>query len=786
MRFLAWVSISIVLIALSAENTAHADSFGEVQIHILSSASKVALSGARVELVGSSFKSIYSFESDHDGAVSVQSLPAGIYRLEVRHEGYETFVDSIEVRSGQIADLDVALRPLNVIASVHSKKIRNAYVNIVTDHSTLRKFSPTLIDALQNVGGVQVAQVNGIGALFSIAGQDVSSTRYQINGVPLAGSGAALAVNTDLLAQAAIDEANDVVSFLYLSPTQNPTYVEQFSSGGFGSNFSKLTAQGTTGVTGFAFARTDRRQASLLNGKTYLDLSGQSYDHSGDAQTLGNYVKATGPIGSWVGAIQGDFSTSATSPIPTFFAGDLPAGYGPGERTNTVSSNVITSANGSLGIGGAGASISLSTFSVQSTDDARQRRIEGLSFPMLTDSQAIGNSLGAEVVSSTPFFSEQLAVEDQTSRQLSQTVLGSALPERDVFATTTYEGSVDLSHNRPRNGSDSFTIDVTRSDRGDLGLDIRSVLHRRPTIDDDLSISGAYGSRVVIPDAVAQTLADPKSADFDCVGQTISLQAPGDTVATPRSANLSVGWVHQLARTQVSVLGYANSVSHALLTNALVPAALEPGGFLSPTFVGQLQSAYHSSGGCGGPTPTADRIFFLQNVANISALYSGGTIDLSRTLNRSTTVELTYTYTGARITAEDRRLQGLFSPYVVGAQLPGVAPQSVTATVDMLLGRRGVEGLLNYRWTSADNARNLPPYGSYSFGLIRPVSRAISLSIVGTNLSNSYAGAFVSPRDAVNLPTISGVLFPTLASPLRPSTLFVEFTVKQSKDDDTN
>jgi hypothetical protein len=87
--------------------------------------------------------------------------------------------------------------------------------------------------------------------------------------------------------------------------------------------------------------------------------------------------------------------------------------------------------------------------------------------------------------------------------------------------------------------------------------------------------------------------------------------------------------------------------------------------------------------------------------------------------------------------------------------------------------------LLHYQWSSANNARNLPAFGEYSFGFVRPIRRAATLSVVATNLTNTYAGAFASPLHAVGLPTTSGALFPTLASPLRPAVLFVQFTFKQ-------
>ncbi|MHB8416181.1 MAG: carboxypeptidase regulatory-like domain-containing protein [Acidiferrobacteraceae bacterium] len=780
-RVRVWVAACCF--ALLSQGVAAATGPGQLWLRIESSTTRDPIAGAHVVVVGSSAGAIATAISDAAGRVRLQSLIPSIYRVEVRARSYDMYVGSVEVRSGRIARLHVSLAPgLTMIANVVSHANRLPYLDVVSPNSAIRKYSPSLLEALQSLGGVQVTQVNGVGSLLAVNGQDPTSTSYSVNGVSLAGSGAGLAVNTDLLQQVSIDQANDAVSFLYLNPTQAPRYLEQISTGGFGSGLTKFSAQGTSGQIGFAFVYADRRQSSMLDGQTYEDLSGLDYRHSGDAISRGNYLKITGPVGSWSAGIQGDFSLSSTSPIPTYFAGSVPAGYGPGETIDAVTSNVVATANGSLGASGVGASISAGYWEDQSTDDARSRRIEGYALPMLSHSIATGRSIGAELMQTTPYFTQTEELSALLLSDDARITLGKAAPVENATASTDYHLSFDLTHYARNDRRFAISLEADASPGAGTDAQIVPSLRFKASARDSVTLSATYGNSIVVPVGV-QPLADPAGASFDCAGKTISIPGPGDRTARPSHIGATVGWIQSQGKLQVSMLGYVRSVSGAMLTNALVPLSLEPPGFVPNSFANALATDYHTFGGCSGAAPSPDRIFIVQDVAGLSMLYGGGTFDVTRPVGRNSTLELTYNYTGAHVVGTDPRLKGSFSPYIVGQQLPNIAPQTVGVTLDTLLDRRGTEALMHFQWTSTGNQRNLPSYGQYSFALIRPLSRAASLSIVATNLSNNYAGAFVSPLNAIGLPTNSGAIFPTLASPLRPATLFAQLTFKQRHSD---
>ena len=756
---------------------AGAEEPGDVVVHVASAQTHLPLTGARVLLVGSAAGKVMALRTDETGVARLKSLAPGLYSIEVGSNDFDTVRDRIEARAGQTNDVFVELRPLQFIGSVRARPVRTAYVDKVSERTAVRKFSPSLVEALGNLGGVQITQINGIGSLIALHGEDPSNTRYEISGVPLAGSGAGLAVNTDLLAEASVDQANDVISFQYLNPTAQPRYVAQESDGGFGSGLTRLTAQGSVGAVGFAAARADRRQDSILNNQAYRDLSGYDYRHSGELFTKGNYLKLSAPLGHWVSTVQGDFSTSVTSPIPTYFAGDLPAGYGPGEHAFSQTSNVVASANGPLGMRGAGGSVSTSFWRARYLDDASSRMIATLPFPLTSDDRSAGSTLTLAAVAATPFFSQRLAVIRRATEQTSAVRIGSASLTTTRFSSVGYDLSLNLDHNGKNDSLYAVAVEGMSTQGRGYGLSLRPSLRLKPSPNDDVSVAANYGSRAIVPDQVTKALVDASAANFDCSGRLIALQGPGDTSAEPHNIGANAGWVHRGGRSQVSVFAYATRISNAMLTNAMVPLSLEPAGYASPAFVNTIRAGYEKLGGCHGLAPASDRILFVQNVAGLSALYSGAIIDVSRTFSWAT-VDVRYSHTGALVTAADRRLTGPLSPYIVGSQIPNVPLHTVGVTIDSRLDKRGTEALLHYQWTSNNNQRNLPGYGEYSFGLVRPLGAGAELSIVATNLSSTYPGAFVSPRDAVSLPTVSGQPFPTLTAPLRPSTVFVQVTFK--------
>jgi hypothetical protein len=120
----------------------------------------------------------------------------------------------------------------------------------------------------------------------------------------------------------------------------------------------------------------------------------------------------------------------------------------------------------------------------------------------------------------------------------------------------------------------------------------------------------------------------------------------------------------------------------------------------------------------------------------------------------------------AALRSSDARLYSQRSPYVIGRQLPYVAPVQASVTFDYLIGSRS-EVLGNVLILSGNNDRNLPAYPLLTIGAVRQFSPTASLTVVASNVSHTYTDVFASPRYAVPLTSFNGTKIFTVGSPLQ-------------------
>jgi len=76
--------------------------------------------------------------------------------------------------------------------------------------------------------------------------------------------------------------------------------------------------------------------------------------------------------------------------------------------------------------------------------------------------------------------------------------------------------------------------------------------------------------------------------------------------------------------------------------------------------------------------------------------------------------------------------------------------------------------------------RNLPAYSVYNAALEYRPSASVKLTLLATNIANTYSGDFVSSRFSVPLATSHGPMLPTLAAPLTGARLFFNANFKIS------
>ena len=97
-----------------------------------------------VELVSESNQFRQTFRTDEAGTLDAQRLPFGVYRLEVKRDGFATLSQSVEIRSAVPRELNVKLSVAGVDTSVN-----------VTDQDTL--IDPARVGAVSQIGSEAIA-----------------------------------------------------------------------------------------------------------------------------------------------------------------------------------------------------------------------------------------------------------------------------------------------------------------------------------------------------------------------------------------------------------------------------------------------------------------------------------------------------------------------------------------------------------------------------------------------------------------------------------------------------
>ena len=546
---------------------------------------------ARVFVVGTGKSASYQAISDGTGAARFV-LPDGRYWVSAEASGYDTAREAVDVTAGTTRDVDVVLVRLQEIGSTHSRI--SSSVRVSAPGTAARKLSPDLVDALNSIAGV--AAISGAGSLglrVSLGGEDESLTQYSFGGAALPANAAALSINTDLVQSVQIDQSRELVRFIGLGPTATPVTNLRVRGGSYGTALNGVSFQDTVGAVGIAALHTLRAEESPLNGAVYGDSSGASYRHVGALHVAGDYVKVTAPVGTWAGSAVMTSSRLAATPLRTYFAGDVPSGTGPGERTDTTVRNPVFALNGA--VASTSVSLTYAEFTTVSHDRQRPRLSMGAAFPFDLDQQS-----GVRTYS--------------------------VAAERGLTANATLEAgwqrfqessAADISSvtNRVEHGVDEVSAGVRSAEResGTWRVEYKggrvenhrygevvASAHRRAGQHLSAGASASFGT-------IAQRGSDlrtvrgwlePYAADVDCADRLIVTEGPGDVTATPRRVRLFGSAQWSRAALRVSGSAWYARTRDQLLSGALVPLRPQDSG-VPLGYVDALVSAAASSLQCG-------------------------------------------------------------------------------------------------------------------------------------------------------------------------------------------
>lgn len=793
-RRLLAAALAVVVFAFfaPAASIAQSDS-GSIRIVVVSgTAAKTPVALARVVLDG---PVIASEVTRANGEVTFIDVPDGIYRARVGKNGYQGVTsDAFEIVNGRAVVVTVTLAlstdtSLKTIATVTARSTAVVTTETVAADSAQRKLSSDLADALNKISGVTVSTSgdnNDADQTISLEGHDPSQTQLSLDGIPLNAPGTAGNLGTfatDLFGGASVNRGPQIgglgggVSFSTLQPTLTWRSQAQLAVGTNGKHNELFGESGSLGKLGVAFERTQRQNTSLIDGLRYEDSSGLDYVHDGDSTIAGSLARLRYQFSSSQ-ILSGTFlgSNRSSNLACLRITQSLPCGFGPG---NTSASNVqLYSLQDNVLAGDTDivATVYSSTFSL--LNDQLDRYVGGVAQPIgfATTNHNRGVTLSAELPER-----ERHTISVQAVGSWSNSATTPLVSQANAYYNSTtssrYEAltlSDSIHSNDKLNLSESVGVsDATggiSSVLGSLGATWK------PTSKDAFSASLAFGGA-----AAAQTrssvLTDPASLRFDCNGNVVYGNAPGDSPSASSSTSERLTYTRALASGYVSAQIYNQVQRGSVLPVEVNGSVLLANGTISPAYLQAVQNAYQSKAGCATAAPlSATQLYFTSPVGGVTRVYQGASLTAFAHLG-NLVVQPFYDTTVSKIQSSDPRIDNPYSITVSGQQVPNVPMHRAGVVLDYKAPRSTVEWLADAQYVGANNPNNLPAYTQFDAAASTQFKRG-TLTVAANNISNVLAGTFASSVNAVPYTTQNGMSIPTIARPLAPRNYSVTYTVR--------
>ncbi len=763
---------------------------GSISIIVTDAASKTPISLARVILDGPVITT--EFTDDH-GIVQFIDVPNGIYEARVVKRGYDSVTSAqFEVIEGRAVQVAVALalsQSLKVIATVAVKSTATISTTAIDNDSAQRKLSSDLISALGQLAGVSIdtsSTDSDATETISLSGQDASQTALTVNGIPLNAPGTAGDANmfsSDLFSGAGVSYGPSVnglaggVNFTTAQPTLSWQGNDSFAVGSNGANHWTLGESGSFGKFGVAVTLADRLTSSLLDGMTYLDSSGLTYNHDGDTTSGGEMVNLRYKLND-AQVITGLFlgTTSNSSVVSTKECGPLPCGYGPGNFSTHVAQQYGLTDNALLGDTVVQATIYGQTSNYLS--NRLNRYIGGVFSPTgsISTTRTRGLSIQAELPAKER---HTLSVSARTSSSTFTTtpMIPSAAQYYNGSQATSYS-SIQLI-DRIRSSTKLTLSEIfgfSQATNSPVSLIGTTGLSWAPTNVDSYSFSysvggsSGHGGRSTI-------LSDPGSLSYNCAGDIVTGRAPGDEPGRSSSTSANLSYTHKWNNVQLSA-SLNRQVQNGIVMNTSVNATAL-GDILPPGYLGDVQNIYDSQGGCGYPAGTPfdlNQLYFNTPVGGMRAVYEGARLTGYATLG-DLVIEPNYSVMVAERISNDSRIDNPYSTIISGAQIPNRPLHTGGLLFDYTPGNSIFDYVANAQYTGSNNGNNLPAFTTFNAAIGARFTRGY-LYVSAQNITNRFAGIFASPAYAVPLQTVGGILIPQLARPLTPRSYSVTYQIR--------
>lgn len=774
--------IALVIVVVTCGRCQAAISPGVIHITVVDRQTGKEISDAEVDVLGGSVP-LTAF-TDEQGRLELDDVDPGLYTVRVSRRGYESAsAIQLEVLEAHEVAISIALTPeqvLRTIASVTAQASISISSREIDPNSPERRVSSSLLDAMQNIAGVNVDDT-AFGTAFSsgisLRGQSALATGYGVNGAPV-GSGASninlaqdLFTGADVTFSPSFGYLGGFISYSTLHPTRTWTYKLRASLGNYGASAYSASATGSYGKVGVAIQQVGRGADSFLSGASFRDQSGLFYSHDGGIMRLGDSLELRYNAGPRTTLTYDRVAANeASAALCTLHLTLLPCGVGPGNGTDQGYSMSMLNANSFVG------KLQTSLMWLESTSstdlDERRRKFDLIDAPYSLNSLYKNTSLAATL--STVLGRHTLSIQMRgfgTHGTVTQS-LESGFWSRPVSQTS---GMVSVQDNIRAN--DKLTINVqtelNSSSVGGTGpaLAVSStwLMNRSDTL--MASLSGGRQAPSVVPQV---PLADPTNATFDCANGATLVNGPSDpgTSVSQRSASIAIlhKWRISYARFEAGIQSATGEQRALLVPISAEPSSLFPGGLGS--YMGDLQSTWQYPTICGISQFDPSRVYLQQYVSGLAQRLAyvslNGRVSLGRSVILLPSIQLNH----SSFTRMDSRFASPNSIYQVGKQIPEVPEAAASLTVDALANRW--EYLLNARFQAANNQNNLPPYGLVNVGAVLSTKRG-KLTFLVSNLFNTEVGEFTQYLGVNPFPLVGGGQLAFPSTPLSPRQWSVMF-----------
>jgi hypothetical protein len=806
-RLIAAVAALAIFAGTGTPALAQSDN-GEIRIVVTDASSKQPLDLARVLLDGA----VVSSElTGSNGRVTFTDVPDGIYRARVVKRGYQSITSAqFEVIGGRIVSVNVALLSdtggLKTIGTVSVTASATISSTSIDQNSPQRRLSDDLAGALNKLSGVSVttsSDDSDATQTISLEGHDPSQTALTLDGIPLNAPGSAGNLRgfaSDLFQGASVHMGAQLgglggsVNFTTLQPTLSWMSQLSASAGSNGKFNYSLAESGSFGKLGVAVQTVYRAVPSLIDGDYYLDASGLAYSHDGDGTYSGNLLKLRYAFGDDQ-TLTGTFLNSARDTnlvcLRQGAPPALPCGYGPGNTDNGSVQLYALTDNALFGA----TQVQASLFSTTSTNDlneiARYVDVAPGAIP-----QPSPDPNGFSTLSRTSGFSVNVSLPAQQRHTISvqaygtraQSATSALVPQSIPYYGGSFNTAYDaMTVTDTMHSNDKLTLAESlglSTGTGAAGVTALGSLSAtwRPNPSDTYVAS--YGIGGVAPSAGRQQLlSDPASLRFTCVGtagqDTAYGSAPGDEPGASSSISYRLGYTHTMRGGNVSLQLYRQTQAGVLLPVMVNGVALENAGQLPYGYLTQVAQLYASPAGCNVKPGTPfgpQQLYFSTPVGGVTRLYQGAELSGYFSLG-NLVVQPFYNLTESQAWSNSPFFADPYAITISGLQLPNQPLHRAGIVLDYKAPHSPLEWLADAQYTGANNPSNLPPYTTFDAGVSASLNYG-TLTLAASNLTNTYAGIFSTPENAVAYRTLAGYSIPTIARPLTPRSVSLTYGVK--------